>query len=67
MGVGIISDCHDRIIEAIRKERNGFTGDMGIRHFCLLHIHGNFSSTHPGGTFEDVMLVGWKYISSKEI
>ena len=48
MGVCIISDRHVGIIEAMRRERNGFTGDMGIHRFCLLHIRSNFSSAHPG-------------------
>ncbi|XP_074342754.1 uncharacterized protein LOC141680424 [Apium graveolens] len=48
MGVCIISDLHVGILEAMRKEINGFTSDMGIHHFCLLHFRSNFSSAHPG-------------------
>lgn len=47
-GVCIISDRHPGIIEAMKKEENGFTGDKGIHRFCLLHVRSNFSSTHPG-------------------
>ncbi|CAM8960811.1 unnamed protein product [Rhodiola kirilowii] len=46
--VCIISDRHAGIIEAMKKEQNGFTGDMGIHRFCLLHVRSNFSSTYPG-------------------
>lgn len=47
-GVCIISDRHAGIIEAMKREQNGFTGDMGIHRYCLLHVRSNFSSTFPG-------------------
>ncbi|XP_047313724.1 uncharacterized protein LOC124917311 [Impatiens glandulifera] len=47
-GVCIISDRHAGIIEAMKKEQNGFTGDMGIHRFCLYHVRSNFSSAYPG-------------------
>ncbi|XP_047323315.1 uncharacterized protein LOC124927021 [Impatiens glandulifera] len=47
-GVCIISDRHVGIIEAMKKEQNGFTGDMGIHRFCLYHVRSNFSSAYPG-------------------
>ncbi|XP_047313929.1 uncharacterized protein LOC124917576 [Impatiens glandulifera] len=47
-GVCINFDRHAGIIEAMKKEQNGFIGDMGIHRFCLYHVRSNFSSAYPG-------------------
>ncbi|WOG99912.1 hypothetical protein DCAR_0519268 [Daucus carota subsp. sativus] len=47
-GTCIISDHHAGIIEAMKMEQSGFTGDMGLHRFCFLHVRSNFSSYFPG-------------------
>ncbi|XP_074342554.1 uncharacterized protein LOC141680151 [Apium graveolens] len=47
-GVCIISDRHAGIIEAMKREESGFTGEWGIHRFCLLHVRSNFCSAFPG-------------------
>ncbi|XP_047310291.1 uncharacterized protein LOC124913899 [Impatiens glandulifera] len=39
---------HAGIIEAMKKEQNGFIKDISIHRFCLYHVRSNFSSAYFG-------------------
>ncbi|XP_074376676.1 uncharacterized protein LOC141718197 [Apium graveolens] len=43
-----ITAIHAGIIEAMKREESGFTGEWGIHRFCLLHVRSNFCSAFPG-------------------